>query len=162
MAWSLTTRQAILAPCWNLSQLIVTGTLDRFPELRIYFAETNASWLPTALYQMDENYGIYEHQFETKLSKLPSEYFREHVLVSFIRDEPVADELDVLPVDNLMWGSDFPHSVGSWPKSREWIDRVFGKASDDVMRKILVGTAAGFFGLDLDAELTPTPAPAAV
>jgi len=24
-------------------------------------------------------------------------------------------------VDNLLWGSDFPHPEGTWPKSREWL-----------------------------------------
>lgn len=46
---------------WTVAQLIATGVFDRFPDLRIYFAETNASWLPIGLYQLDENYELYSH-----------------------------------------------------------------------------------------------------
>ena len=115
-AASLTTRQAFQRPLWTVAQFMVTGVFDRFAELKIYFAETNASWLPNGLYEMDENYGTYEHTFATRLSRLPSEYVRDHVWFGFIKDVPVASMIELLPVENLMWGSDFPHSVGSFPK----------------------------------------------
>jgi predicted TIM-barrel fold metal-dependent hydrolase len=155
-AATLTTRQAFQRPLWTIAQLIVTGVFDRFPGLKIYFAETNASWLPNALYELDENYQTYEHAFATKLSKLPSEYVRDHVWFSFIKDVPVASMIDLLPVENLMWGSDFPHSVGSFPNSRSWLAETFSGVSPDVVRKFLVETPAAFFHLDPTAPVTET------
>jgi uncharacterized protein len=156
----LTTRQAFQRPSWTIAQLIVSGVFDRFPALKVYFAETNASWLPNGLYEFDENYEIYEHTFTTKLSKPPSQYVRDHIWFSFIMDAPVAKMLDLLPVDNLMWGSDFPHSVGSFPNSRTWLDKTFADVPGDVMRKILVETPASFFHLDPVASITETDAAA--
>jgi predicted TIM-barrel fold metal-dependent hydrolase len=150
-AMFLTTRQAFQRPLWTVAQLIVGGVFDRFPTLELYFAETNASWLPNALYELDENYEVYEHDFSPPLAKLPSQYVRDHVYFSFIKDVPVASMLDLLPVDNLMWGSDFPHSVGSFPHSRAWLAETFRDAPPDVLRKILVETPARFFHLDVAA-----------
>ena len=28
-------------------------------------------------------------------------------------------------VDSIMWGSDFPHAVTSFPKSRHWLEIIF-------------------------------------
>jgi predicted TIM-barrel fold metal-dependent hydrolase len=155
-AVSLTSRQATLRPVWTIAQLMVTGVFDRFPSLQLYFAETNASWLPIALQQLDENYTMYEHLYQKKLAKLPSEYVREHVYFTFIQDRLALRMLDLLPVENLMWGNDFPHSVTSFPNSRPWLDEAFADVDPAVKRKILVETPAKFFHLDLEAELTPT------
>jgi predicted TIM-barrel fold metal-dependent hydrolase len=156
-AGHLVTRQAFMRPMWTVVQMITTGVFDRFPDLRIYFAETNASWLPMTLHQIDENYGLYQHMFDHKLDRLPSDYVREHILFSFIMDPVVLKMLDLVPVDSLMWGSDFPHSVGSFPNSAAWLDKAFDGVSDDIRRKILVETPANFFHLDTSAELTATP-----
>ena len=64
---------------------------------------------------------------------------------------------DLVPVDNLMWGSDFPHSVTSFPNSQEWLANAFATTDDSIRRKILLETPAEYFGLDLEAELTATP-----
>ena len=32
-------------PMWGINQLIVSGTFNRFPELKVYIAETDAGWL---------------------------------------------------------------------------------------------------------------------
>lgn len=157
-ASALCTRQAFERPSWTIAQLIFSGALDRFPELKFYFAETNASWLPIGLQQMDENYKLYAHTLRTKLDRMPSEYFVDHFYLSFIQDLAVTKMFDLVPVDNLMWGSDFPHSVTSFPNSQAWLENGFAKVSDELRRKILVDTPAKYFHLDTTAELTPTPA----
>ena len=40
-------------PVVGIVRMILSGVLDRFPDLRIYFAETNASWMPGLLYMLD-------------------------------------------------------------------------------------------------------------
>ena len=153
----LCTRQAFERPLFTIAQLIFAGTFDRFPELQLYFAETNASWLPIGMQQFDENYQLYAHVLGHKLEKLPSEYIRDHVFFSFIQDRALTKMFDLVPVGNLMWGSDFPHSVTSFPNSREWLDSAFDGVDPGLRTKILVDTPARYFHLDATAELTPTP-----
>ena len=159
MAGALIDRIGSLRPAYCLAQLICAGVFDRFPGLQFYFAETNAAWLASALYHYDDTWRCYNEWFRLDLPRLPSEYIREHVYFGMIRD-PVALQLgDHVPLDRLMWGADFPHSVGTYPRSRQFISEAFAHLDADVRRRILVGNAAEFFGLDPGAELTPTPAP---
>ncbi len=147
----------VTPPMYTIAQFVLEGVFDRFPDLRIYFAETNAGWMPAAFFLFDDNYAIFKDWFNGSLKKAPSDYVKKHVMFSFIRD-PIAMELrDHLPTENLMWGSDFPHSVGSFPKSQEWLRRIFDGVPDTVRRQVLLENPARFFDLDLEAPITPTP-----
>jgi predicted TIM-barrel fold metal-dependent hydrolase len=140
-----------------ISQLLVDRVFDRFPDLRFMFAETNAGWMPFTFYMLDDKYDIYRGAFNEEFKKRPTEYINEHLYFSFVRD-PMAMKLrEFLPVDNLMWSSDFPHGVTSFPESRKWIDIVFEGVPGPVKRKVLVDNAVNFFGLDSAKAITPTP-----
>jgi uncharacterized protein len=65
---------------------------------------------------------------------------------------------DLLDIDHIMWGSDFPHSVSSFPESTRWLDEIFAGCPAEVRQKVLVETPCAYFGLDPAATLTPTPA----
>ena len=64
---------------------------------------------------------------------------------------------DHLPFDRLMFGSDFPHSVGSYPNTQVFLDGAFEGVPDSYRRKMLLENPAEFFGLDLAADITETP-----
>jgi predicted TIM-barrel fold metal-dependent hydrolase len=151
-----------ISPMFTIGQLIVAVLFDRFPEPKIYFAETNASFLPGSLYTLDDNYAMNAHTFMgqhgIELEILPSEYVRKHCYFSIIRDPVALRMLDLLPAENLMWGSDFPHHVGSFPNARACIAEAFAEVPATVRRKILLENVAGFFGLPLERPITPTPA----
>ncbi|MSQ61101.1 MAG: amidohydrolase [Dehalococcoidia bacterium] len=143
---------------YAIAQMIGSGVFERLPSLRIYIAETNASWMPEAFFMMDDSYKLYKKALKADLPMLPSEYVKKHFLFSFIRD-PLAMKLrDHLPAENLMWGSDFPHSVGSFPHSRRWLQMIFDDVPESLKRKILLENPAEYFGLDLDRAITETPA----
>jgi predicted TIM-barrel fold metal-dependent hydrolase len=64
---------------------------------------------------------------------------------------------DLLDMEHVMWGSDFPHSVSSFPESARWLDEIFEGCTPELRHQVLVDNPCAFFGLDPDAELTPTP-----
>jgi hypothetical protein len=86
-----------------------------------------------------------------------TEYIERHFLFGIVRDPLALKYRDDLPVHNLMWGSDFPHSVGTYPESRKWLDITFAGVPPELRHEILVENPARFFHLDVDAELTETP-----
>jgi predicted TIM-barrel fold metal-dependent hydrolase len=157
-AGALTSRQVGFAPMYTVAQLIVAGVFDRFPALSFYFAETNASWLAGALWQFDDNLQSSSRLGrDLKLQKKPTEYFKDHIYCSFICDPVALRIIDQLPAGNLMFGTDFPHSVTPYPNSRRWVDENFGPLDRGLRRKILVETPARFFKLDADGPITATP-----
>jgi predicted TIM-barrel fold metal-dependent hydrolase len=147
-------------PGYTLTQLMVAGVFDRFPELRLYFAESNCSLLPGMLYYLDRDYVEYNDWFQVPLKKMPSEYVLEHCKFGMIQEKPAIKMAvaGLMPLDMFMWGSDFPHSVGTFPDSPRYIAEAFADVDEETKRRILVENPAQYFGLDADADITPTPA----
>jgi uncharacterized protein len=141
----------------NIAQLINHGVFDKFPGLRIYFAETQGGWLAHSLNWADEFYLRWYSFRDAKLTRLPTEYFRDHCRFSFIADRMGARLHHYIGTDVLMWGSDFPHSVGTFPYTPEVIEELFEGVAEDERRKMLCTNACEFFDLDTQAVLTATP-----
>ena len=156
-ASALVQRAGSHAPVYCMAQLMAAGVFDRFPEIKFYFAESNASWLPSTMFFMDDNHEIFSNAFGGRRMELtPSEYIAKHCFFSIIRD-PVAVELaDHLPIDNIMWGTDFPHSVGSFPNSQDFLGSAFA-GKDELKRKLTLENPAAYFKLDLTKPITETP-----
>ena len=55
-----------------------------------------------------------------------------------------------------MWGTDFPHSVGSFPSSQKFLDDAFA-GRDELRRELTLENPARYFKLDLSADITETP-----
>ncbi len=144
-------------PSALIAQMAAEGTFDRIPELRIYLAETNASWMPAVFFMLDDSYELFREWYGVQLKMKPSEYARQHLRFGIIRDPMALKMRDLIPAEDLMWGSDFPHSVTSYPRTREWLDIIFEDVPAELRRKILLDNPVEFFGLDPAAELTETP-----
>jgi hypothetical protein len=65
-------------------------------------------------------------------------------------------------MDKLMWGADYPHVEGTWPRTRRSLARTFRGVPDDEVRTILTDNPARVYGFDVDAlqpiadEVCPT------
>ena len=81
---------------------------------------------------------------------LPSDYWQLHMFVEFMEDDLGVKLRDAIGVDNMLWGSDFPHAESTWPKSREFLDRIFAGAPEEVVRKITSENAARMFGFKVN------------
>ena len=151
-------QHAPMAPGATLAQMIVHGVFDRFPELQLYFAEVNCAYIPGMLYYMDRNYHEFNDWFNVSLKREPSEYILDHCLFGMVRDAPVLQMGSLMSLDHFAWGSDFPHSVGSYPNSKQYLDDALSGLDESLKRKLLAENIAAHIGLDLDADLTETPA----
>ena len=67
-------------------------------------------------------------------------------------------QVGLMPLDWFMWANDFPHSVGTWPNSEKFVAETFAEVDEATRRKILLENPAEYFGLDLEADITETPA----
>jgi len=136
-AWLLTCDMPIpTIPILTIEQLFLGGVFDRHPNIRFHFAETGIGWLPYWLEQMDDRFERHRHWAKVKLNKKPSDYVRQHVTFSFQEDHAGTRNRDLIGIDNICWASDFPHSVGDWPYSRETRERQFKSLPDNERRKL--------------------------
>jgi len=137
----------------NAVQLVLSGIFDRYPKLKIYWAETQIGWLPYFYEQLDDVYKRsrywMERDFGIKpLKHEPSVYVREQCYWGFIYDRIGLRLRYDVGIDKIMWGNDFPHSAGDWPNSKRVIEDIFSGVPEDEKRKILVDNAVGYFHLN--------------
>ena len=55
---------------------------------------------------------------------LPSDFFRRNVFASFQQDPNALRLLDVLGEGTPTWGSDYPHTESTFPRSREIVGQL--------------------------------------
>ena len=66
------------------------------------------------------------YEFPVLDGELPSFYYHRNMAMTFIDEpDPVRNLRHVLGVENLMWSSDYPHPVSTWPKSLTVIEETF-------------------------------------
>jgi predicted TIM-barrel fold metal-dependent hydrolase len=146
-----------------LTNLIVGGALDRHPDLQFVFTEQGTAWVPDFLGSLDYFFdrmrnavGSQEREWGLpiveKMSLQPSEYWARqcHVGASFIRPSEVPIR-ELVGVDRIMWGSDYPHKESSHPFSKEAIRLSFAGVDPVEVQMMLAGNAAALYGFDLDA-----------
>ena len=66
---------------------------------------------------------------------LPSDFFRRNVVLSFQEDAIGIRLRDVIGIDNMMWGSDYPHSESTFPQSRKILAEILAGVPDDEQAK---------------------------
>ncbi|MGX7680988.1 amidohydrolase family protein [Jatrophihabitans sp. DSM 45814] len=128
--------------------LAAGGVLDRHQFLRIVATETGASWLGWVMTQADGVYVDHANFSKTKLSDKPSEFIRRQCHATFMVDPVAIKNRDVTGLDCLIWGNDYPHPEGTWPKSQTDAVRQLEGVSDNDRDAIMGGTAARVFGFD--------------
>lgn len=135
----------------NLWILIWSGVLDRFPDMQVVFTETRADWVPSTLMLLDGIHGAPFFRNIQNTAKLkPSEYFDRQVTIaaSFMNSHEAANRGEI-GIANLMWGADFPHVEGTWPRTRKSLARCFAGVPIDDVRAILTDNPARIYGFDV-------------
>ena len=137
----------------NAMQLAMTGVFDRFPDLKIFFAENQIGWIPFWLEQADVRFHRHRGWIERELGwkpveRLPSEYVRDHCYWGFQRDRVGVLMREMIGVDKLIWASDFPHQESDWPDSRRILDLNFEGVPADEVEMMVNGNVSRLFGLD--------------
>ena len=125
-----------------LGMWIMGGVFVRFPRLKVVFVEPGLGWVSWWLYIVDDLMTRQGYEFPA-IGELPSHYFRQNVYLTFV-DEPDAmrHTQDRLGVENIMWSSDYPHPVSSWPNSRAIVHEMFDGVPAHERELVLSGNAA--------------------
>jgi predicted TIM-barrel fold metal-dependent hydrolase len=101
-------------------QFVFGRVFERNPELKIVLVEADAGWAPHYLNRLNHSYN--RHRFTIgaqDMKKLPGDYFRENIYLTFQDDWVALKNTDVLNPQRLLWANDYPHSDSTWPWSHE-------------------------------------------
>ena len=118
-------------PLWFL---LWSGVFHRFPGLRFGVTEGGCWWLPGLLWSWDRL--LLGSRGASKLSQSPFKAALGDMLPSEIVDRNCFTGLAnvkrrelgqryEIGIDNMLWGTDFPHPEGTWPNTHEWLQKTF-------------------------------------
>ena len=114
------------------ADLLWSPVLRKFPSLRFALSEGGIGWIP---YFFDRVDWIYQrHHYWTGQDfgdLLPSQLFRERIVVCFIDDPAGVENRHHVGLDRICWEADYPHSDSTWPQSPETLMKSLDGVPDD-------------------------------
>ena len=136
------------------ADLLWSPVFHKFPSLRVALSEGGTGWLPYFCERVDYIYRHTHHWSGTDLGdRLPSEVFKEHVILCFIDDAVGIENRHHLNIDNITWECDYPHSDTTWPYAPEVLMKSLAGVPDDEINKITHLNAMRHFQYDPFAHI---------
>jgi len=150
------TRPALLANAdhWvrvSLGHMIFTGVFERYPRLQVGTVEHELSWVPHFLERLDYTYTQRARRdwwYRFRDHMLPSDFFHRSVFLSFQEDQLGIRDRALIGVENLMWGSDYPHTEATFPRSQQILERLLAGVPEEERAKITCTNVARLYHFD--------------
>ena len=128
--------------------LICGGVVERFPRLKLVLSEFETGWVAHFKQRLDHaNYRTPKDAVDY-LTMKPSEYFDRNFWVTFEDDEAGILTRKLVGVENMLWGSDYPHHDSIWPNSIPILDRIMDGVPDDEREKMVWGNVVDLYNID--------------
>ena len=131
-----------------MGMLVLGGVFARHPKLKVVCAEADAGWVPHYMYRMDHAYERHRAWLTAEVDKPPSEYFAEHIYLTFQDDFVAFRNADQANWQRLCWANDFPHSDSTWPWSQPMLAEQTAHLTEEQVRGILCDNVADLYGID--------------
>ena len=141
-----------------ITQVLLSGMLDRYPKLKVAIFECNATWLVSMLERCDRYFKLYRNERLMPSKRLPSEAFQQQCIISFESDEtPVFRQWD--RYENVgIWASDCYHHDGadSWSAIHEMEE---AEVPEEIQAKLMGGNARRMYGIEPKTFISEEPPP---
>jgi predicted TIM-barrel fold metal-dependent hydrolase len=132
----------------NLGNWLVSGVLDRYPNLKIGLIESGLGWVPFVVEMMEHQVDEMMPNAGKKLQKRPWEYFRQNFWVTFWYESIGPKQLlETVGVDRVLFETDYPHPTSLYPGVQEHIVDVLGGYDDSVRKRVLETNAVKLYNL---------------
>jgi len=120
----------------SVSALVCHGALSRFPQLKVAVIENGSTWVEPLLRNMADLYKKMPQDF----AENPVDVIKRNIYISPFWEEDLLALGELIGVDHVLFGSDFPHPEGlADPVS--YLEALAGAPDEDV-RKIMGGNLA--------------------
>jgi predicted TIM-barrel fold metal-dependent hydrolase len=125
-----------------LSNVILSGMLERFPKLNLVSVESGIGWIPFLLESLE--YNMKDSGLKYDLS--PFEIFRRQIYAcSWFERRSLAESVRALGADNIMFETDFPHPVCLYPDALDYMADAAAELTLEDRRKVFGGNAARLY-----------------
>lgn len=128
--------------------IICSGMLERFPELKIVSVESGAGWVPFILEALDYEMAENAPQARAALSLTPTEYFRRQIYATtWFERTNLNVMVAAVGEDNIMFETDYPHPTCLYPDPLKTAAENMRDLSPEARRKILGENASKLYRL---------------
>ncbi|MHB1582150.1 MAG: amidohydrolase family protein [Acidimicrobiales bacterium] len=126
---------------------VFSRTLERFPAIKLVYAESQVGWMPFQLERMDAVWR--EDVGGVELPEPPSSYVRGRVYGCVFDDLHGLRSRHEVSMGSILFETDYPHANGTWPRSRAVAHELCTAAGMDAAecRALLRGNAVDCYGL---------------
>ena len=131
-----------------VTNLILSGIFDRFPDIDMVSVESGCGWIPFILealeYEMSENA---PHELK-QMKKMPSEYFRSNMYATFWFENnrnKLPDLIDAVGEDRILFETDFPHPTCLYPSPLDTVESKMATLPAGVRAKIMGENARALY-----------------
>ena len=133
-----------------VTNIILSGMLDRHPELKMVSVESGVGWIPFILETLD--YELAENAPERfdSLQLKPSEYFKRQLYATFWFERSNGNLPALIAAvgeDNVLFETDFPHPTCLYPNPLGEVADKLALLRPEVQRKILSDNARQLYRL---------------
>lgn len=133
-----------------VGMMVLGGVFERNPQLKIVCVEADVGWAPHYIHRMDHGYEYHRYWMRAQeLERMPSEYFLNHVCLTFQNDYTAMKAKDDLNIHNLLWANDYPHPDSTWPNSQAVLDRHMDHVNAEERDLILHDNVAALYNLPI-------------
>jgi predicted TIM-barrel fold metal-dependent hydrolase len=132
----------------TMSNFMVSGILDKYPDLKIGLIESGMGWVPFWLEAMEHQLDEFRTAESRGLKKRPKEYFAKNFWVSFwFETYAPKNMLHEVGVDRVMFETDFPHPTSLYPGVQDKLVDVLGAYDYETRKRVLELNASELYNL---------------
>ena len=135
----------------SFANMIFSGVFERYPKLTVGSVEMELSWAAHFLERMDFIYtqrAVPGTWYRFREGVVPSDYFHSNGFISFQQDAAGVRLRDFIGVDNLLWGSDYPHPESTFPETQQILTDILAGCSEEETTKIVRDNTARVYGFN--------------
>ena len=132
----------------QVCDLLLSGVPTRFPEVKFVSVESGIGWLPFVLEACDYHVTKADVAGRDFFTELPSEVFRRQMYACYWFEDVAPQRfLDVIPYENVLFETDFPHPTCLYGNVADRIESSLGSQPEAVRQAILWDNAAELYSI---------------
>lgn len=127
----------------TISSLILHNLFGRYPNVKVLSVENGSIWVSYLLKVMDKMKGMGRRGPWPGgyVKGKPSELFKQNIWVAPYHEEDISGLIDLIGVEHVLFGSDFPHAEGL-ANPADFVESISDR-SDEEIRRVMRENARG-------------------
>jgi uncharacterized protein len=150
-AGARTVSEVLLDNTSTLNDLLLSGVLPRYPDLKFVLVESGMGWIDFCLQAADYHFGRFQvGDARPEFDELPSFYFHRQVYTTYWFEQIDKFHIERLGEDKIMFETDYPHSTSLEAADVQWARQVgLAALPQDVQEKIMWRNAAALYRISV-------------